>query len=65
MWSWKCFLPFGSASRFYDRGHSLLEEVLRLAKVDDVEDDPLLALDVLHGKMEPEANAGVARVWTD
>ena len=39
-----------------------MEEVLGLGEVDDVEDDPLLGLHVLHGEVEPEANARVARV---
>ena len=48
-----------------DRGHPTLEKVLRLAEVDDVEDDPLVLLDVLHGEVEPEPDPRVAGVRTD
>ena len=58
-------LPFWPAGRLDHRRHALLEHVLGLAEVDHVEDDPLFALDVFHGKVEPEANTWVARVRSD
>ncbi len=59
------FWPFFPARWPNDRRHSLLEEIPGSAQVDDVEDHPLVFLDVVHSEVEPEPDPGVAGVGTD
>lgn len=59
------FWPFFPARWPNDRRHSLLEEIPGSAQVDDVEDNPLVFLDVVHSEVEPEPDPGVAGVGTD
>ena len=59
------FWPFFPARWPNDRRHSLLEEIPSSAQVDDVEDHPLVFLDVVHREVEPEPDPGVAGVGTD
>lgn len=55
-------LPLGPAGRLYQRRHAVLEQVAALVHVDDVEDDALVLLHVVHGEVEPEAVPRIARV---
>ena len=50
-------LPFRPGGGSDQGGEAQSEEVLGLAEVDDVEDDPLVGVHVLHREVEPEPAA--------
>lgn len=55
-------LPFWPSGGLDYGGESVPEQVPALAHVDDVEDDALVQLDVVHREIEPEPKFRVARV---
>lgn len=58
-------VPLGAGRGLDEGGHAVAVDELRLAEVDDVEDDALVGADVVDDEVEPDAVARVARVRAD